>query len=79
MSEEQEDKNPQEEAQRRASEFSEKLSELLHEYGVEEYAGVFVIGELPIISFSPNTIVATRLLKHAHNQCRADVMNQIGE
>jgi hypothetical protein len=75
MSEEQDKSSPEE----IANEFSEELSELLQKYSIKEYAGVFIVKDLPIISFSPDTIVATRLLKQAHNKCRADVMNRIGE
>ena len=59
-------------------EFSKELSNLIKKYKITEYAGVFVVKNKPIVSFHPDDVTATKLLKNAHSMCRESVINKIG-
>ncbi len=58
--------------------FSKELSDLLKKHDIKEYAGIFMVQEKPIISYFPDDITATKLLKHAHAVCRNNVLERIG-
>jgi hypothetical protein len=58
--------------------FSEELSILIKKHKIVEYAGVFVVKNKPIVSFYPDDVTATKLLKNAHSMCRESVINKIG-
>lgn len=58
--------------------FSEELSLLIKKHKIVEYAGVFVVKNKSIISFYPDDVTATKLLKSAYSMCRESVINKIG-
>jgi hypothetical protein len=59
--------------------FSKELSDLLKKHDIKEYAGIFIVKGKPVISYFPDDVVATKLLKNAHTTCRNNVMERIGE
>lgn len=58
--------------------FSKELSELIKKHKIVEYAGAFIISGKSILSYYPDDITATRLLKQAHANCREIVIQKIG-
>jgi putative methionine-R-sulfoxide reductase with GAF domain len=58
--------------------FTKEMSMLIKRHKIIEYAGVFMIKGKSIISYFPDDMTATRLLKAAHSTCRESVMQRIG-
>ena len=58
--------------------FSKELSELMKKHKISQYAGAFIVRNKSILSFFPDDITATKLLKHAHETCRNSVINKMG-
>jgi hypothetical protein len=58
--------------------FTEEMSILMKKHKITEYAGVFIVKGKSIISYFPDDIAATKLLKAAHTTCRENVIRRIG-